>query len=43
MSETQWNIKPRLVRCPQCKKEKTTDEAGPRCDDCGCGMITVIN
>jgi len=32
MSDPQWNIKPRLVKCPDCEKEKITDIAGPRCD-----------
>lgn len=43
MSETNWNIKARKVRCPICKVEVTTDKPAPRCDTCGCQMITVIN
>ena len=37
------NIKPREVRCPQCKKTIITDAPAPVCEDCfGKPMITVI-
>ncbi len=40
---TEWNIKPRLVECPQCKLERITSEAGPKCINCKLSMVTIIN
>lgn len=43
MTTFPFNIKPREVYCPQCKKTIVTDVAGPTCDDCfGKPMLTVI-
>ena len=38
-----FNLKPREVWCPNCKKTIKTDEPAPTCDDCfGKPMITVL-
>lgn len=40
---SRFNLKPREVWCPQCKKYKVSDEAAPTCDDCfGKPMLTVV-
>ena len=42
MSETNWNIKPRLVKCASCGLEEITDRANPKCLSCNGYMITFV-
>ena len=37
-----WNIKPREVECPRCKRTRITDNADPQCDECKISMITIL-
>lgn len=39
---TEFNMKPRLLYCPQCKTDTENAKPFPKCDVCGSNLITVL-
>lgn len=39
---TNFNLKPRVLKCPMCKYEIVTDLAAARCGDCNSKLITLV-